>query len=75
MLYWIAKIILWIGFALATLAAGYWVYFIWTVDWGPLRGRRWGLLYIFVLPVGIILVWTVVAAIFKWISDLYDPDA
>ena len=55
-------------------AAAFWMYFIWSFDWGHFGGRGWGLWFFFVFLIGSLLIAFAVFLVFFWISSLVDPD-
>src|SRR4051794_25776856 len=70
----IAEIIQIGSFVLALLAAVFWMYFIWSFDWGHFGGRSWGLWFFFAFLIGALLVGLAVILVLFWISSLVDPD-
>jgi hypothetical protein len=70
----IADIIQMGSFVFALGAAVFWMYFIWSFDWGHFGGRSWGLWFFFVFLIGALLVSFAVFLVFFWISSLVDPD-
>jgi hypothetical protein len=70
----IAEILQMGSFVFALGAAAFWMYFIWSFDWGRFGGRSWGLWFFFVFLIGAGLVALAVILAFFWISSLVDPD-
>lgn len=71
----LSKIIFVIGCAAALVAAGFWMHFIWSFDWGRFGSRSWGLWFFFAFAMGTLLVAIGVFAVFATILDRFDPDA
>ena len=68
---WIAKIIEGVGYASALAAAGFWLHFIWSFDWGRFGSRSWGVWFFFAFFVGTMLVACAVGIFFDWIAKLF----
>jgi len=71
---WIAIIILGIGCAAALVAAGFWIHFIWSFEWGRFGSRSWALWFFFALLLGAMLIGFAVIFVFGAIASLIDSD-
>lgn len=68
---WIADIILGLGCIAALVAAGFWMHFIWSFDWGRFGGRGWGLWFFFAFVTGGGVIAVTVFLIFGFIAGLF----
>jgi len=70
----IAAGLIWAGFAAGFAATAYYVYFMWTQDWGPMMTRGHNLMLVLML-FGSILVFFAVFVLFAMIAGTIDKDA
>ncbi len=70
----LSKIILVFGCAATLVAAGFWMSFILSFDWGRFGTRSWGLWFFFAFGAGTLLVSIAVFGIFAWILDLINTE-
>jgi hypothetical protein len=69
---WIANIIIGLGVVAALVAAGFWMHFIWSFEWGRFGSRSWGLWFFFAFVMGSGLIVFSGIFIFMWISSLIE---
>lgn len=72
---WIANIILGLGIVAALVAAGFWMHFIWSFEWGRFGSRSWGLWFFFAFVFGTGLVAVPVFLIFGLVASFIHPDS
>jgi len=68
----ISGIFMGLGVVCALVAAGCWMYFIWSLDWGHFGSRAWGLWFFFVFLMGTMIIAVAAAAPFLWMADRTD---
>jgi hypothetical protein len=65
--------LMWSGLAAAIAATGYYVYFMWEQDWGPMMTRGHNLMLVLML-FGSLVVFLAVWAIFGFLATTIDQD-
>jgi len=65
--------LMWTGFAAAFAATGYYIYFMWGLDWGPMMTRGHNLMLVLML-FGSIIVFVAVLAVFGFLATTIDKD-
>ena len=65
--------LMWTGLAAAVAATGYYIYFMWGLDWGPMMTRGHNLMLVLML-FGSVAVFLVVWGIFGFLATTIDKD-
>lgn len=69
----IAEVMIGLGFLAGAGAAGFFAYYMWGLDWGPMGTRGHNLMFVTML-FGTIVVFFVVLFVFAWLATFVDPE-